>query len=94
MDALDGNAIAGELLELFGREMTTATGSCTNCGGTAAVAELRVYTRAPGTVIRCPYCDVVLIVLVTIRGETCLNFDRFEMQELDEAESGGNTTRS
>jgi hypothetical protein len=89
MDALDGNAIAGQLHELFGREMTTATGVCSACGAGSVVAELRVYARAPGTVIRCPHCGVVLIVLVTIRGETCLNFDRFEMDEL--RERGGET---
>ena len=33
MDALDGNAIAGLLLEVFGAEMTTATGFCARCGG-------------------------------------------------------------
>jgi hypothetical protein len=28
MDALDGNAIAGELYTAFGHEMTTAVGTC------------------------------------------------------------------
>ena len=34
------------------------------------IAELRVYSRAPGTVVRCPSCGNVVIVLVEIRGET------------------------
>lgn len=69
MDALDGNAIAGPLFEHFGTEMTAARGSCAHCGTTAQVAELRVYSRAPGTVARCPACGSVVIVLVRIRND-------------------------
>jgi hypothetical protein len=71
--ALDGNAIAGVLLDVFGAEMTTATGTCAACGATAQVAELAVYIRAPGTVVRCRTCDNVLLVLATIRGVTCVD---------------------
>jgi DNA-directed RNA polymerase subunit RPC12/RpoP len=67
MDALDGNAIAGPLLEHFGREMTTVRGSCAHCGATAQIAELRVYMSAPGIVVRCPACGSIVIVLVRIR---------------------------
>ncbi len=63
MDALDGNAIAGELFAAFGHEMTTVVGTCTNCGARSAVAELRVYVSGPGTVARCPRCASVAIVL-------------------------------
>jgi len=68
MEALDGNAIAGELFEVFGEEMTTAVGTCAHCGASGVIAEQRVYLRAPGTVVRCPHCDGVTIVLVTIEG--------------------------
>jgi hypothetical protein len=64
MDALDGNAIAGELFAAFGREMTTAVGACTSCGARSAVAELRVYVSGPGAVARCPGCGSVAMVLV------------------------------
>lgn len=67
MEALDGNAIAGALFEHFGVEMTTTRGSCTHCGATSQIAALRVYTRAPGTVARCPTCGNVVMVLVEIR---------------------------
>ena len=73
MTALDGNAIAGPLHDAFGKEMTTATGTCAGCGATAPVAELAVYLRGPGIVGRCRRCDAVLIVLVTIRGRTCVD---------------------
>jgi len=64
MDALDGNAIAGELFAAFGHEMTTVIGTCTNCGARSAIAELPVYVSGPGTVARCPGCASVAIVLV------------------------------
>jgi Family of unknown function (DUF6510) len=73
MDALDGNAIGGALHDVFGREMTDAAAGCAHCGATRAFAELRVYTRAPGTVVRCPSCDAVVMVLVEIRGVTCVD---------------------
>ncbi len=70
-DALDGNAIAGLLFEVFGTEMTAATGVCANCGAGGPMAESEVYLHAPGTVIRCRSCSGVLMVLVTVRGITC-----------------------
>ena len=73
MSALDGNAIAGQLVEVFGVELTTATGVCGTCGASARVAETAVYLRAPGTVVRCRSCDAVLMVLVAVRGTTCVD---------------------
>jgi hypothetical protein len=77
MTALDGNAIAGPLHEVFGTEMTTATGVCGGCGATAAVAEAVVYLRGPGVVARCRACERVLLVLVTIHGRTCVDLRGF-----------------
>ena len=68
MEPLDGNAIAGQLFDVFGVEMTTASGTCASCGATAQIAELMVYLRAPGAVVRCPVCGAVLIVLTELRG--------------------------
>jgi len=79
MDAVDGNAIAGQLFEYFGTEMTIASGTCTYCGATAQVAELRVYPRAPGTVVRCPSCGNVVIVLVSIRDAPRVDFSGFRL---------------
>jgi hypothetical protein len=69
MDALDGNVIAGHLLELFGAELTTAGGTCANCGATRPIAELSVYVSA-GTVARCRSCEAVVMVLVAFREVT------------------------
>jgi hypothetical protein len=71
--AVDGNAIAGALFDVFGGEMTTAIGVCASCGASAPVAEFVVYLRAAGTVARCRGCGSVLMVLVTRGGITCLD---------------------
>jgi hypothetical protein len=67
MEALDGNAIGGLLLEVFGAELTAVWGECGSCGARRQVAELAVYVRAPGTVVRCPSCDSVLMTFVEVR---------------------------
>ena len=72
-EPLDGNAIAGLLFDVFGAEMTAATGVCGSCGAHAYVAEVVVYDRAPGTVARCRSCGSVLMVLVTVREITCVD---------------------
>jgi hypothetical protein len=73
MQPLDGNAIGGLLLDVFGTEMTVATSVCAGCGATRQVAELQVYLRAPGTIVRCSSCENVVMVLVEIRGVTCVD---------------------
>ena len=78
MEALDGNAIAGLLLDVFGTELTTATGVCVHCGAAGVLAELVVYARAPGTVVRCRSCAGVLMVLVEARGITCVDLRGLE----------------
>ena len=79
MEALDGNAIAGELFAAFGREMTIASGTCMSCATTSQIAELRVYSRAPGSVLRCAGCGGVAIVLVDIRGRPRIDLAGFEL---------------
>ena len=81
MEALDGNAIAGRLFEYFGSEMTTALGTCTHCGTRAQIAELVVYTRAPGAVVRCRHCGNVVIVLVPLRGEVRVDSSAFQIEQ-------------
>jgi hypothetical protein len=73
MAALDGNAIAGLLDEVFGIELTTATTVCASCRATRPLAELAVYLHAPGVVVRCRACDSVLMVLVTAARATCVD---------------------
>jgi uncharacterized protein DUF6510 len=73
MQALDGNAIGGMLLEVFGTEMTIAKGVCADCGAAGQVAELVVYLEAPGTVVRCRSCSSILMVIVEVRGTKCVD---------------------
>jgi hypothetical protein len=70
---LDGNAIAGTLVEVFGEEMTTASVTCASCGSTAPLGELAVYLQAPGIVGRCSLCQNVMLVIVEIRGIRCVD---------------------
>jgi DNA-directed RNA polymerase subunit RPC12/RpoP len=82
MDLLDGNAIAGELFDVFGAEMTTAAGTCATCHTRRLLGELRVYLRgAPGTVARCANCGSIVLVLVEIRGVTCVDLRGIEHLE-------------
>ena len=81
MEALDGNAIAGTLFERFGTEMTTTIGACAHCGTRAQVAELVVYLRAPGTVVRCRHCGNVVMVLVPIRGQLRVDSSAFRIEQ-------------
>jgi phage FluMu protein Com len=73
MDALDGNAIAGTLMVVFGHEMTMATGTCAHCAKVSLLAEMVVYLQAPGKVARCPTCDSVVMVVSEIRGVNCVD---------------------
>ena len=60
---LDGNAIAGLLQEVFAAEMTTAIGTCGDCGAAGPVGAAHLYQGA-GIVLRCPHCDNVLAKIV------------------------------
>lgn len=83
-DRLDGNAIAGSLYAAFGHEMTTATGTCGDCGTESLVAELAIYLPGPGAVARCTHCGNVVVVLVEIRGITCVDVMGFSALDYDE----------
>ena len=65
---VDGNAIAGLLREIFTMEMTNAESTCAGCGSVHAVGRVDVYLNAPGAVVRCPACEVVLMRIVQGRG--------------------------
>ena len=54
-------------------DMTMATGICAHCGSERVLAECRVYMRAPGVVVRCRTCDIVLAVFVERNGLHCVD---------------------
>jgi hypothetical protein len=64
MDALDGNAAAGALADIFVAEMSAALATCATCGDTRPLAELRAYLRAPGIVLRCATCGAAQVRIV------------------------------
>lgn len=65
---LDGNAAAGVLADVFGREMTTAWVVCGGCRGEGPVGTLAAYVHGMGTVVRCPWCDRALLRVARVRG--------------------------
>ena len=46
---LDGNAIGGLLIELFGTDLTGSMGVCASCGAEGQVATLDVWLDLSGT---------------------------------------------
>ena len=79
---LDGNAIGGLLLELFGEEMTDQYGCCDHCGAINVLGAVRVYVDAPGTIIRCPICESVLIVVVEQPDGARVSFEEIRWLEI------------
>lgn len=61
---LDGNAAAGDLAELFVFDVTVARTTCSWCGDSRPLAELRAYLQAAGMVLRCTSCGAVQLRLV------------------------------
>jgi nitrate/TMAO reductase-like tetraheme cytochrome c subunit len=70
---LDGNAVGGLLMELFGVEMTVAEAVCASCGRVNPLARVVVYMNAPGVVARCPDCGQVAMRIVRGRGRVWLD---------------------
>jgi hypothetical protein len=73
VDTLDGNAVAGVLFDLFGRDMTAEGYACTNCGQMGFVAQLVIYLGGPGIVGRCRSCDTILLMLSERPGMYCVD---------------------
>lgn len=61
---LDGNAVGGLFMSLFGVEMTAAPTECATCGTAHVMGALWAFTQAPGIVLRCPACHQVMVRIV------------------------------
>ena len=59
--ALDGNAAAGLLEEIFTFDVTMAKVTCAGCGAEGPVAKLTAYGMAMGAILRCPSCDTPVL---------------------------------
>jgi uncharacterized protein DUF6510 len=77
--AVDGNAIAGQLHQLLGREMTTARATCGHCGHAFVLGELVVYPRAPGPVARCRRCESVVLVITEFEETIRIHWNRLAL---------------
>jgi hypothetical protein len=82
---VDGNAVGGVLMDVFGREMTAAVGTCGGCGAVNALGAVIAYTHAPGDVLACPDCGAVLLVAVHLRGGYRVTIESLRSFELAEA---------
>jgi hypothetical protein len=82
MEALDGNAIAGLLQDVFGAELTAAATVCAHCGARGVLAECEVYLGGPGAVARCRSCRGLLAVFVEVHGVTCVDLRGLASLEL------------
>ncbi len=61
---VDGNAVAGQLQQIFGRDMTMAMARCAGCAHDAEMGALMAFTRGPGVVLRCPACQAAIARIV------------------------------
>jgi Family of unknown function (DUF6510) len=61
---VDGNAVAGQLQQIFGRDMTMVVARCAGCASDAAMGALMAFTRGPGVVLRCPACQAAIARIV------------------------------
>src|SRR3954465_13138401 len=60
--ALDANAVAGMLMEIFGSEMTSVPSRCAHCGNRGEVGTLRAYgLNGPGVILRCSICTEIVM---------------------------------
>jgi len=88
-DYLDGNAVAGEMTEIFVMDVTAAEGQCAHCATIKHFAEAHVYVKCPGVVARCAVCGEILLrlayvhqqVFIDVGGLTYLSLDRSLLQE-------------
>lgn len=71
--AIDGNAVAGALAEIFAVDVTSARVTCNHCGTTHPVADEKAYVRGPGSVLRCVECTSVLARFVRARDAVWLD---------------------
>jgi hypothetical protein len=81
---VDGNAVAGQLLDVFGRDMTMAMARCAACASEAPMGTLMAFTHSPGVVLRCPTCQAAVArivetpaaIYIEARGATFLRLSR------------------
>ena len=84
---LDGNALAGDLDDIFTVDVTTARFVCASCGHSDAMATLHLFGHTPASVARCPECTEVVICLVKADGRVFLDTRGIARLELPMSDS-------
>jgi Family of unknown function (DUF6510) len=79
---VDGNAMGGVLIEVFGREMTAVEGTCLDCGQVSQFGELVAYLSPHGQVLHCPGCSAVLLVVVVRPDGYEVTIESIQVQDL------------
>lgn len=69
---VDGNAAGGLLLEIFGREMTTARATCRHCAQEAALADAVAEVDDSCVILLCRGCDHTLLTYLHSESEQTL----------------------
>jgi len=70
---LDANAVAGDLAELFGFEMTATVHRCVHCGNVGQMGTLLAWTQGPGITLRCCICRDVVVRIVRTPTRTLID---------------------
>ena len=92
-----GNAVAGELSNIFATDVTVAEGRCAHFGAMKCFAEAHLYMQSPSLVARCAECQHVLLrlaharhrVFLDVRGMTCLILNTSQLQESSQRMAAG-----
>jgi uncharacterized protein DUF6510 len=79
---LDANAVAGDLAEIFGFEVTATVHRCVHCGNVAAIGTLLAWTQGPGITLRCCICRDVVVRIVRTPSRTLLDVSGAAYMEL------------
>jgi len=58
--AIEGNAVAGSLADIFAVDVTAAEVKCAACGANSPLADEEAYVRGPGSLLQCRHCSAVL----------------------------------
>ncbi|HTI30352.1 MAG TPA: DUF6510 family protein [Methylomirabilota bacterium] len=70
---LDANAVAGDLAEMFGFEMTAVVHRCAHCGNVGQMGTLLAWTQGPGITLRCCICRDVVVRMVMTPSRTLID---------------------
>lgn len=61
---VDGNAIAGQVFEILGVDVTALRGTCAGCGMDACLAEAVVEVDDTAAIVRCRTCTRTLFTVL------------------------------